>query len=548
MRSTRISSSPAIVRERANTGLEKPGCSFACMNSSTNTVTSISASRNPSPGELTDAELLTATRRLVGRSNQLLAGLLAHLGEVEARGIHRIRACSSLYTYCIYELRYSEDEAFRRVAAARLVRRFPVLLDAIAAGELHLTGLLMLGPHLTAENISQVLLRSKYRTKKEIARLVRELDPLPEVPPRIEPLGPPPARLVPKAPTWEAFVSSLCPVRELSPGDRPSDWVEDSNEGEVVAPVGLALSDNEVVSTRAGAGGAGDAGQTPLAEPLSPQRYKVQFTAGEEYVKLVDEARALLSHSAPRATLDEIALRAMRAFVVELKRRKHAVVARPQKGSAESTDVSRSAAEGESARKSETVSESGQQFDVVSECAPTDADSGQQFDEPSKHPQSDANSGQPSEVEPEQPQSDAESGHSQVESKFPRQRGRHVPAAVRRTVFERDVGRCSYADASGQRCAETHRLELHHLKAFARGGEHTADNLTLRCHAHNALAAEQEFGRELIEHARGANEHEPWAAQSGASRGTSHAPQRAATRHTPRLLAQRGVARGRGTR
>src|SRR5688572_19454312 len=98
------------------------------------------------PTELSDAELLTVTRGLVGRSNQLLASLLAHLGEVEARGIHRTRACASLYAYCIYELRFSEDEAFRRVTAARLVRRFPALLDAVASGELHLTGLLMLGP------------------------------------------------------------------------------------------------------------------------------------------------------------------------------------------------------------------------------------------------------------------------------------------------------------------------------------------------------------------------------------------------------------------
>ena len=74
---------------------------------------------------LSDGELLTATRRVVGRSNQLLAALLAHLAEVEARGAHRARACSSLYTYCIYLLRFSEDEAFRRVSAARLVRRFP---------------------------------------------------------------------------------------------------------------------------------------------------------------------------------------------------------------------------------------------------------------------------------------------------------------------------------------------------------------------------------------------------------------------------------------
>jgi hypothetical protein len=61
--------------------------------------------------------------------------------------VHRTRACSSLYSYCIYELRLSEDAAVRRVMAARFVRKFPALLQAIAAGELHLTGLLMLGPH-----------------------------------------------------------------------------------------------------------------------------------------------------------------------------------------------------------------------------------------------------------------------------------------------------------------------------------------------------------------------------------------------------------------
>jgi hypothetical protein len=51
---------------------------------------------------LSDAELLENTRALIGRSNQLLAALLAHLGEVEARGLYRHKACSSLYGYCIY--------------------------------------------------------------------------------------------------------------------------------------------------------------------------------------------------------------------------------------------------------------------------------------------------------------------------------------------------------------------------------------------------------------------------------------------------------------
>jgi hypothetical protein len=120
---------------------------------------------------LSDRELLAKTRELVGRSNQVFAALLAHLAEVDARGLHRTRACASLYTYCIYELRFSEDAAARRAGAAKLVKRFSLLLEAIAHGELHLTGLLMLGPHLTPENIVQVLGRAKFRTKKEQRRL-----------------------------------------------------------------------------------------------------------------------------------------------------------------------------------------------------------------------------------------------------------------------------------------------------------------------------------------------------------------------------------------
>src|SRR3954469_3505914 len=190
------------------------------------------ASHVPAAGcdltQLTNDELIAGTRRLVGTSNQLFAMLLAHLAEVEARGIHRERACSSLYTYCIYELRFSEDAAFRRVSAARLVKRFPALYEPIASGELHLTGLLMLGPHLTPENHREVLARAKHRTKKGSAKLRRALDPVPELPARIEPLGPAPARSATGKPSWADFVESLCPVvRELRPGDAPRDWVGD---------------------------------------------------------------------------------------------------------------------------------------------------------------------------------------------------------------------------------------------------------------------------------------------------------------------------------
>src|SRR6185295_2349562 len=128
-----------------------------------------------------DDELFRAVQRLTARSNVDLADLLAHLGEVERRGIHRSRACASLYTYCIYELRMSEDAAFRRSKAARFVREYPELRDAIAKGEIHLTGVLIIGPHLGGERHAEILRRARFRSKRELARLVAEIDPKPEV-------------------------------------------------------------------------------------------------------------------------------------------------------------------------------------------------------------------------------------------------------------------------------------------------------------------------------------------------------------------------------
>ncbi len=319
---------------------------------------------------------------MVGRSNQVLAGLLAHLAEVEARGLHRLRACSSLYTYCVYELRMSEDAALRRAHAARFARRFPVLFERIAAGEIHLTGLPMLGPHLTDENHLEVLSLAKHRTKKELAVLVRMLDPLPAVPGRVEPLGPEPTGGPLSNPTWQELTSALTgPVRELPPGERPQDWV-DNAQTFAVAPIAN--------------------GEPARAEPVEhpfprgAQRYKVEFTAKDEYVDLLNQAR--------------------------------------EKSRAQ---------------------------------------------------------------EPPEPGAD------------PRQRGRHIPAHVRRQIAARDGERCSFVDDRGQRCRETGGLELHHDHPFALGGPATEENIALRCKAHNDLAAEQAFGRDFIDRRKGLGETGP---------------------------------------
>ena len=70
---------------------------------------------------------------------------------------------------------------------------------------------------------------------------------------------------------------------------------------------------------------------------------------------------------------------------------------------------------------------------------------------------------------------------------------RRIPAAVKREVWARDGGRCAFVGVNG-RCTERGFLEYHHVQPFADGGLSVAQNLQLRCRAHNAYEAEQWFG------------------------------------------------------
>jgi hypothetical protein len=70
---------------------------------------------------------------------------------------------------------------------------------------------------------------------------------------------------------------------------------------------------------------------------------------------------------------------------------------------------------------------------------------------------------------------------------------RHIPAAVRRAVWQRDAGRCAFIGRDGRRCDERGFLEFHHAKPFAVGGEASVENIELRCRAHNQYEADLYF-------------------------------------------------------
>jgi 5-methylcytosine-specific restriction endonuclease McrA len=86
------------------------------------------------------------------------------------------------------------------------------------------------------------------------------------------------------------------------------------------------------------------------------------------------------------------------------------------------------------------------------------------------------------------------------------QSSRAIPAQLKREVWERDDGRCGFVGEEGRRCNETRGLEYAHVRAWSKGGEHRLDNLGLRCRAHNAYEANQDYGEEFMQEKRRARQ------------------------------------------
>ena len=448
-------------------------------------------------GHVADDALHAEVKTLAGRHNVLTADLLAHLAEVEARGIHRERACSSLYTYCLYELRFSEDEAQRRARAARAAREFPVLFELLAEGAIHLTGLLLLAPYLTAENHRGLLARARFRTKREIERLVAEIAPRPDVPARIEPLGP---RRATSANLWQAFTASLRgPVRELvsgaGVGEAPPSVFDDSSPAAVsenaMEPTGVANDE--------AAGGSAPARIRSLEalrdSPLVPMRYRVEFTASEEYARLLEEARDLLQHQVPNRDIARVHEIAMAAFVEQLRKRRRAASGRPRvDGAARARgDAGK---DGQPARVREDAGDD--RLRVPASPARTEAPNDGNIPRCAaaanrRSAPARINRGQTTEAgERSGP------GARAVRQESSSATTRHVAARIRRVIWQRDEGRCTFTDPSGRRCEERAGLEIDHEHAFALGGPTEIENLRLLCRAHNGLLAERDFGRERI--------------------------------------------------
>jgi hypothetical protein len=168
-------------------------------------------------GAMDDELLLSSTRSLSGEGQRLNARLVAHLAAIDGRGLAQREGYPSTFVYAREVLGMSEGEAYLRIEAARIARRFPLAVELLFAGRINLTAVVLLGRHLTDQNHRDVLDEACGRTKEQVLAIVARLRPMPDVPATIRKVPQPPVPSLAAA----AVAGSTPPVAAASSAPVP---------------------------------------------------------------------------------------------------------------------------------------------------------------------------------------------------------------------------------------------------------------------------------------------------------------------------------------
>ena len=261
---------------------------------------------------LSDRDLLARLVRLASAEREASAELVAHLAALELRpSVYAALGHGSLFDYCTAALRLSEDAACSRIAVARACRRFPAILDALASGDVSLTSVRLLAPHLTPENHRDVLARACGRRRPGIEALVAELAPRPDVPTCVRKLPAPSPVLTP------SVLTALHPAPVESSQAMPSAAVPSPLPPPAVPSP--AMSSPAVLAAPA---------HRPIVQPTSPERYRVQFTMGKKSHEKLRRVQDLLRREIPSGDAGLIFERALDLLLEKVEKAKLGVPAK----------------------------------------------------------------------------------------------------------------------------------------------------------------------------------------------------------------------------
>jgi len=259
---------------------------------------------------LSDGDLLARLAVLAANERTAVAELVAHLAALDARpSLYAAQGYGSLFSYCTHVLRLSEDATCNRIEAARACRRFPVILDLLASGAMSLTSVRILSPHLSPESGEAVLAQASGRSRREIEALVAALAPRPDVPSSVRKL-PTPARV-------EAAKALTVVAPVAAPATSPAAPPPPLSTAHIASPI-----------------------RRPIIEMTAPERYRVQFTLGQESHDHLRRLQDLLRREIPDGDPAVIVSRALELLLERVEKQKRGAIGTRQSPAAGSAPLS----------------------------------------------------------------------------------------------------------------------------------------------------------------------------------------------------------------
>ncbi len=242
-----------------------------------------------------------------------MAEFLLALAEFDRRRVWVELGHSSLFYFLHRELGLSTGAAYYRQTAARLVQKFPEIVEPLRDGRLCITSVVPLAKVLTPENQHEVLPKFFQQSKRQAQALAAALQPATAAPHRdvvtaVRAGAVPPAR--------EAPVLGPGGSQPFQPGE---------------------MDFSQPASTQASAGATAPAAAPLLpkparrdsAEPLTEDLSRIHVTVSRRFLEKLQAARAALSHSHPGATNEGI-LEAGLDLVLERHAKRRGLVENPQ--------------------------------------------------------------------------------------------------------------------------------------------------------------------------------------------------------------------------
>jgi hypothetical protein len=195
--------------------------------------------------------------------------------------------------------RLSEDAACNRIEVAKLCARFPPIPDLLAVGSVTMASVRLLGKHLTDDNYRDVLERARGLTREQVAELIAEIAPRPDVPSTMRKLPAPTAS------------------EEATPS-RTADALFAEQTSGPPAPPAPSAARHPALPGRS------------VVEPTAPDRYRIQFTAGGATRERLHRLQALLRREIPDGDPAVIVDRALTVLLAKVETEKLGLAAKPR--------------------------------------------------------------------------------------------------------------------------------------------------------------------------------------------------------------------------